>query len=337
MSSTRSATMSSLQQSAVAKRPEPQTFPQFLQAYQAEISRALPKHLSADRMARIALTEYRKSTNLQKCEPTSIFASVIMLSQLGLEPGVLGQAYLVPYGNQCQAIPGWKGLVDLVSRTGRATVSTQAVYAGDEFEYEFGTKPFLRHKPSGREPANRADFTHVYAVGRVRGAEEPIFEVWTHERVTKHRDRFNKVGKQHYSFQHFEMYARKVVLLQVLKYLPASPELQTAMELEIAAEKDGQKLDLSNVIDGSWSEPSAASASEEKPESGAGVDQSTGEFEPAYTVQSAIKALREATTLKGLSQLWADIVADFQETGRDLSIDIEAARNERRDVLQQQK
>lgn len=305
---------------SLAKK-EPQTFPQFLQAYLPEIARALPKHLSADRMARIALTEFRKNPKLAECDPKSVFAAVIMLSQLGLEPGVLGQAYLVPYktnkGMQCQAIPGWKGLVDMVSRTGRATVSAQAAFDGDDFDYEFGTTPFLKHKPLGREPANRADFTHVYAVGHIRGAEKPVFDVWTRERVFKHRDRFNKVGSSHYSFEHSEMYARKVVLLQVLKYLPASPELQTAMELEEAAEKTGQGLDLSNVIDGTWSAVDSVAA-----------EQSS---EPRYDVASAIKALREAGDAKGLEEAWLDINADFNATNREIPVAIEAVQKERKE------
>jgi recombination protein RecT len=97
--------------------------------------------------------------------------------------------------------------------------------------------------------------THAWAVGRVKGAEYPIIEVWTAEKIWKHRDKFNRVGKRHYSYAHKEMYARKVVVLQVLKYLPKSPELATAINLENAAETGGQKLNLKDAVEGIYTAP----------------------------------------------------------------------------------
>jgi hypothetical protein len=45
------------------------------------------------------------------------------------------------------------------------------------------------------------------------------------------------------------MYGRKVVLLQVLKYMPCSPELAAAMALNDAAEIGTQKIDLKDAIE----------------------------------------------------------------------------------------
>ena len=230
---------------------KPTNFPAMLKAYGTEIARALPKHMSGDRLARIALTEFRKNPKLEQCDPRSVFAAVIMASQLGLEPGINGQCYLVPYKQECQFIPGWKGLVDLVNRTGRSTVWTGAVFEGDEFDWALGDRPFVSHRPSGED-----DFrlmTHVYAVGRVNGSEYPIIEVWPIKKVWKHRDRYNKVGDRHYSFRHPEMYARKVVLLQVIKYLPSSIEISTAMDMDYAANQGTQHLtNPLEVIEGTY-------------------------------------------------------------------------------------
>lgn len=230
------------------------TFPAMLEKYGAEIARALPKHMNGDRLARIALTEFRKAPKLANCDPRSVFAAVIMASQLGLEPGINGQSYLIPYGAECQFVPGWKGLIDLVNRTGRATAWTGAVFEGDEFEWELGDRPFVRHRPCGEDAPEK--MTHVYAVGRINGIEVPIIEVWRIEKVWRHRDRYNKVGKNHYSYRHPEMYARKVPLLQVLKYLPSSIELNAALEMNYAAERGPQRLvDPISVIDGTYAPP----------------------------------------------------------------------------------
>lgn len=248
---------------ALAERKEPpKDFPAMLTAWLPEIQRALPRHMSGDRMARIALTEFRRNPKLGECEPRSVFAAVIQSSQLGLEIGVRGRAFLVPYKVnkktargweshlECQYVPGWMGLVDLMNRSGQGTAWTGAVFDGDEFDWQLGDSPFVHHKPRGDSEGR---LTHVYAIGRVKGSDWPIIDVWPIEKVWKHRDRYNKVGEKHYSYENPEMYARKVPLLQVLKYMPCSPELATALALNDTAERGAaQNLSVKEAIEGTW-------------------------------------------------------------------------------------
>lgn len=211
-------------------------FSNFLDKLKPQLTMALPKHMNADRMARLALTAFSTTPALQQCTPQSIAACIMTAAQLGLEPGIGGQGYLIPYKNTCTFVPGWKGLVDLVSRSGRATVWTGAVFEGDEFDYQLGDAPFCRHRPGD----NEGKFTHVYAIGRVKDAQMPVIEVWSRGKVEKHLKQYNKVGERHYakaSENNFEMYARKVALLQVLKYMPSSIELHNAVEVSHAAEE----------------------------------------------------------------------------------------------------
>lgn len=209
------------------------TLNSYFTKHKGQLAAALPKHLNPDRMIRLALTAFSQNKAIAECTPESIFASVIMASQLGLEVGVLGQGYLVPYKKTCTFIPGWQGYVDLVSRTGRATIYSGSVFEGDEFDWGLGTEQYVRHKPKGESDPSR--LTHTYAIGRVNGAHTPIIEVWPIAKVWAHRDRYNKVGPAHYSFKHPEMYARKIPLLQVIKYMPKSVELAKAAEIDIAA------------------------------------------------------------------------------------------------------
>jgi recombination protein RecT len=227
------------------------SFPALLEAHKQQIALALPKHLSADRMARIALTCFRTTPKLGECDPTSVFAAVIQAAQLGLEPGLNGRCYLIPYGNTCTFVPGWKGLVELVNRSGRASVWTGVIYQGQKFEYQQGDSPKLVINDIAitDDPALIA---YTYAVGRVKGADQPIIEVWPKEKIEKHRDKYNKVGKSHYSYKHWEMYARKIPLLQVIKYLPATPELEAALILNDAAEVGAQHLTIKDAIEGTF-------------------------------------------------------------------------------------
>lgn len=215
------------------------TLSDFMDKYKGQIALALPKHISADRMVRLAMTSFSQNPGLQKCDMHSIFASVVIAAQLGLEIGVGGQGYLVPYKGKATFVPGWQGLVDLVSRAGRATVWTGAVYQGDKFEWALGDNPFVRHQPEG-DADNWKQITHVYAIGRVNGSQYPVIEVWTMDRVVRHLNKYNKVGASHYALkdngQNMEMYGRKVALLQVLKYMPKSVEVQRAMDVANATD-----------------------------------------------------------------------------------------------------
>jgi recombination protein RecT len=240
-------------------KDDPKTFPGMLIAYKQQIAAALPKHINADRMARIALTAYRQNPKLARCEPASVFAAVILSSQQGLEIGLNGRAYIVPYENrktgklEAQYIPGWKGLVELANRTGRASVWTGAVFDGDSFDYQLGDNPYVTHKPENEDDPEK--LTHVYSVGRIKGNDYPIIEVWSNAKVRKHFERYNKVGAMHYAHGNWEMYARKVPLLQVLKYLPSSPELETAIAASYAAESGSQALNIKDAVEGTFTTP----------------------------------------------------------------------------------
>ncbi len=225
--------------------PAVQKLSNFMGQLKGQIALALPKHLNADRMTRLMLTEFSKNADLQKCSFQSIAGCVMTASQLGLEIGVGGQAYVIPYGTTATFVPGWKGLVDLNNRAGRSAVWTGAVFEGDDFDWAIGDSPFIRHRPNGENDPDK--MTHAYAVGRINGAEWPVIECWPTLRIKKHRDRYNKVGAKHYSYQQWEMYARKVVLLQVLKYMPKSIELTAAIDVADAVES-GKSV----TIDGSF-------------------------------------------------------------------------------------
>jgi recombination protein RecT len=66
--------------------------------------------------------------------------------------------------------------------------------------------------------------------------------------VWLHRDKVNKVGSAHYSFVYPEQYARKVVLLALLDYVPRSVEVSQAIRAEYQA-AEGQAVSLGDIIE----------------------------------------------------------------------------------------
>jgi recombination protein RecT len=347
MSSTDKATSDRLKQAATGKtsvKDTPQSFPQMLTAYKGKIALALPKHISGDRMLRVALTAFRQNPKLGECEPQSVFAAVVIGAQLGLEPGILGQAYLVPYFdkkrkvNICQFIPGWQGLVDLVNRSGRASVWTGAVWKGDEFEYEYGSNPHIHHKPNpdGVDEHNLENLLYVYSVGRVKGAEYPVIDVQSNLKVRRHRDRYNKVGDAHYSYDNFEMYARKIPLMQILKYMPKSIEMQGALQMNYGADAGRAIVDIKDAIDGTFLPPASSDQDQPEPQPQGRIESNSVVSEqqaPPTDIPGAIAFLKASATVEDLSANWTAINAEFRRKGESLPIDVEAARNDRSEFI----
>lgn len=241
-------------------------FSSFLDKFKPQLALALPKHMSPDRMARLALTAFSSSSNLQACTGKSIAASLMTAGQLGLEPGVNGAGFLVPYKQTCTFVPGWKGLADLVSRSGRGTVFTGVIFKDQKYTFTDGARrDLVIHNETDLDAEE--DITHAYAIGWVKDATMPIIELWRVSKIRKHRDRYNKVGAKHYSFRDWEMYARKVPLLQVLKYMPCSIEVQNAIAVSNSAESGrGATIVEGIVIDMEEDDsPGSSAKKEEKP------------------------------------------------------------------------
>lgn len=300
------------------------TFSKFLDTFKPQMALALPKHLTADRMARLALTAFSTTPTLQECDPKSIAGAMMSASTMGLEIGVDGQCFLIAYKGKCTCVPGWKGLVDLVSRSGRATVWTGAVFQGDEFDYALGDSPFIRHRP-GEE--NDPDLmTHVYAVGRVNNSQHPVIEVWTVGKIKKHRDKYNKQGSKHYSFRDWEMYARKIPLLQVLKYMPKSIELSNAIALSNAAD-EGKHA----VIDGNFVQVT-------EPDFGGSVDPSTGELtDQRQAQQDAVLPVYGDLLAEVQKATSVEILELVMDSARDLPqaelVKLQQAYNDKRELI----
>lgn len=217
-----------------ALRDRVSTIRQLMETNKAAFVAALPRHMNADRLIRVALTSFNLTPKLLDCTPRSLLGAVIQCAQLGLEPGVLGHAYLIPYGKDVQLVIGYKGLIQLSRRSGEiSTIAAHEVCAKDRFSYEYGLAPKLTHVPS--EDADRGAITHFYAVVRLKdgGAQ---FEVMTKAQVDGHRDRYSRAAKQGPWVTEYPEMGKKTVLRRVLKLSPSSIEIQHAVELDERAE-----------------------------------------------------------------------------------------------------
>jgi len=206
----------------------------YMRNHATALSRIAEKHLSADKALRVALAAVDRDTNLQNCTMSSILRAVMQGADLGFEAGgALGEAYLVPFKNECTLMLGYQGYVQLLYQSAQIKdVYAREVYEGDIFQYEYGTAKFLRHIPCGEDEPSK--ITHVYAIAEtVMGGV--VFEVMTRRQVESARATSRM--KDGVTWVHnYGMMCRKTALRRLQKYLPKSPQLRKAEALEIAAE-----------------------------------------------------------------------------------------------------
>lgn len=212
-----------------AARP---TVAQAIELMKPEIARALPKGMDADRIARLALTAVRKDRNLAACSPESFAGSLLTAAALGLEPNVNGESYLVPYKGECTLIVGYQGMAKLFYQSPLAKhIDAHAVHANDEFDYEYGLKPSLTHKPA---KGDRGDITHYYAAATLNtGASAFVVLTVDEVKALRGNSRPSRIpDPQHWM-------ERKTALRQLVKLLPKSTALDTVARVD---ERSGTEL-----------------------------------------------------------------------------------------------
>lgn len=232
-------------QQALAKRPV--DLRQMLEMSKGQIELALPRHLTAERMIRVAMTAYQKTPDLQKCPMISIVGAVVQASQLGLEPdGILGQAYLVPFYNsttgqkECQLQIGYRGFIALARRSGEVSnIYAELVYQCDKFEVTLGTDKRLVHEPNFQDETRESiddkgepiGLIGAYAVVKYKDGEAD-FEYMSKIQLDKIRSSSKAKSSKSPWFTHpLEMY-RKCPIRRLAKRLPLSPEFMKAAVLD---------------------------------------------------------------------------------------------------------
>jgi recombination protein RecT len=217
---------------------KPTTIQGMLTAYKDQITAALPRHMSADRMARITLTSLRTTPKLLEADPVSLFGAVIQSAQLGLEPGIT--AHLIPFWNsktkrlEVLFIPDYRGLISLVRRSGEiGQFSAHAVRFGDKFDYQYGTDEYLHHIPADDNIGS--EITHFYALGKAKDGSWSQFIVMSKSAVDEIRAR-SKTSDNGPWVTDYEQMGCKTVARRLCKYLPTSIETQKAVQADELAD-----------------------------------------------------------------------------------------------------
>lgn len=233
------------------KKEEPKTMMQWIKGYEGQIAKALPSVMTPERFSRIAMTAVTKSPTLGRCTPGSFMGALLTAAQLGLEPNTpLGQAYLIPYKNkgvlECQFQLGYRGLIELAHRSGELrSIEAHIVYENDEFEYELGLEPKLKHVPAMK---NKGKIAWVYAVYKLNSGGFG-FEIMSKEDIEEHKEKYSKAAQRGFSpwKNSWEEMAKKTVIKKALKYAPLKTDFVKAVREDEATfdiKSDGDEFDI---------------------------------------------------------------------------------------------
>jgi recombination protein RecT len=234
----------------VAKAPAKNSLVDLItsKSMQAEIARALPRHVPADRMARIVLTALRTNPRLQECSPESFLGCVLQASQLGLEPNTpLQHCYLIPRkkkfkdGNawrekmECTLLIGYQGQIELALRSGKvSSIYACAVREGDIFEHEKGLNPKLKHVPSVDPDREERPLAYVYTIARMTTGD-PIWDVLSIAQIEARRKRSASRDEGPW-FTDYEAMCLKTGVRSLFRWVPKSSEIARIEAMEVAAD-----------------------------------------------------------------------------------------------------
>jgi recombination protein RecT len=219
-----------------------------------EIAVALPSGFpgGAERFRRVVMTAVSRDPNLLKCTPRSIVGAAMQAAQLGLTPGLLGEAWILPYGNEATFQVGYKGLIALAARAG-IRLEAHVVHHNDQFAYELGLNPQLRHVPA---VGDQGPAEYWYAIARrMEDGALMSFAVLNRAQVEKRRNASKSKNSPAWTTWGDEMALPKAVR-EVCKFLPLSVEMATAItsdgvvRTDIAGHADEYTTDYDEAIEG---------------------------------------------------------------------------------------
>ncbi len=214
------------------------------------LSAIAAKNLNPARVAKIVLNAVSQTPALAKCSVDSVFRSAVQAAELGLEAGSsLQRAYLVPYGQNCQLVVGYRGLCELAYRSGQViSIEARCVFQGDKWEYRVTHEgAAFSHEPGGE--ADAKSITHVYCVIRLKSGGR-VVDVMTRAEVDRIRSKSKTGQSGPWATDYAEM-AKKSVVRRALKLCPMSIEMARAERLSDAADS-GEVVTDFEFVDAGW-------------------------------------------------------------------------------------
>jgi recombination protein RecT len=207
------------------------------EGFAAEVAKVLPAVCTPQRFTRVALTTLTRTPKLAQCDQASFFRCLFDLAQWGLEPDGR-RAHLIPFENrkrgvtECQLIIDYKGLVELVYRSGVvSSIHADVVRRGDVFVYNLGEisqhVPWFLRVDDGK-PKAAGEVYAAYARCVLKDGATKT-EVLSHDEIDGIRKRSRAAQSGPWVSDWAEM-AKKTAFRRLSKWLPLSAEVRDVMD-----------------------------------------------------------------------------------------------------------
>jgi recombination protein RecT len=281
--------------------------------FKHQIAAVLPRHVTPERMVRAAITATMRTPDLAKCDQASFFNQMLLLSQFGLEPDGR-RAHLIPFWNtkrgvfECQLIIDYKGLVELILRTGNvSTIHADKICENDEFVYDCGQVE--RHRIDFRKPRGEA-YAYYCIITRKDGTRK--CEVMSVDEVAAIRAR-SKSGNSGPWVTDFDEMAKKTVFKRASKWVELSSEIRELVDADSDLIVDGAVVrsnampDKPRGVEGL----KAALGDSSQPEATTGGEVDGDEFERSARVRGQyLEQLSTTVKIGALKSLMKDAAED---------------------------
>ena len=185
-----------------------------------EMSKSLLERMgmTVEQYERVALNALVQNPGLADCDPKSLDVAVMHCIQAGLLPDGK-QAAIVPYNGKATLVSMIEGRLQLARRAVPGiSLRVRLVYHDDEWEYEEGLHPVLRHKVNATGNRTDQQIIAAYAVSKFPYGGETDFEVFQRSDIDRYRG-YSRAKSGPWQTHYGEM-AKKAVLGQLLKRLP---------------------------------------------------------------------------------------------------------------------
>jgi recombination protein RecT len=201
-----------------------------------------------------ALSLFNSNTQLQNCEPASIFNACLTATSLGLPiNNNLGFAYIIPYGKEAQFQIGYKGFRQLAINSNQyRTLEVKPIYEGQLIEND----SFLGYYFEWKNKSSDVVIGYASYFKLLNGFEN-VYYLSVVE-IEKHAKKYSQTYKKGLGNwkDEFEKMAKKTVVKLHLNsgFAPLSIEMQKAVESDqsVITDKgfkyvDNEPIDIDNL------------------------------------------------------------------------------------------
>lgn len=176
------------------------------------------------------LANPKVGTKLAQCSKTSFYNSALKAARFGIMPDGVN-AYLIPYGTECQLQFSYRGLCDMAIRYGIAIkFASDIVRENDVFKWTNGE--LVEHTPVGWDDEERGKIVGVWVRAYLNSTDhvDQRMSFKEIEQVRSKSQNPNGVWSEWY-----EEMAKKACLKRLFKTMQNTPVLSEAIEADNAS------------------------------------------------------------------------------------------------------